>query len=130
MAVLAAMVATLKPADILPLVAASFSLAASTLVPAMVLGIFWRRCGGAAAVGGMLAGGAVTVAYMAVHAPWVRSALRLAGPPALWFGIQPVAAGVFGFAAAVAVFVLGSLVAPAQPSGRAAVPKPAGAGIP
>jgi Na+(H+)/acetate symporter ActP len=27
----------------------------------MVLGIFWRRCSGAAAVGGMLAGGAVTV---------------------------------------------------------------------
>jgi cation/acetate symporter len=129
-ALLAAMVATLKPADILPLVAASFSLAASTLVPAMVLGIFWRRCSGAAAVGGMLAGGAVTVAYMAVHAPWVRSALRLAGQPALWFGIQPVAAGVFGFAAAVAVIVLGSLVAPAQPSGRTGVPTPAGAGIP
>jgi cation/acetate symporter len=40
-ALLAAMVASLKPADIIPLVSASFSLAASAFVPAMVLGIFW-----------------------------------------------------------------------------------------
>lgn len=127
-ALLAALVATLKPADILPLVAGSFSLAASTLVPAMVLGIFWRRCSGAAATGGMLAGGAVTVAYMAASAAPVRSALGLAPEPALWFGIQPVAAGVFGFAASVAVIVVGSMLAPAS-SGRDAT-GPAGAGIP
>jgi cation/acetate symporter len=40
-AMVAAFVAALKPADILPLVAASFSLAASAFVPVMVLGIFW-----------------------------------------------------------------------------------------
>ena len=127
-ALLAALVATLKPADILPLVAGSFSLAASTLVPAMVLGIFWPRCSGAAATGGMLAGGAVTVAYMAFNAPSVRSAFGLAPGPVLWFGIQPVAAGVFGFAASVAVIVAGTMLAPA--SGGRAPAKRAGAGIP
>src|SRR5690606_12526678 len=42
----AAFVASLRPAEILPLVASSFSLAAAALVPAMVMGIFWRRVGG------------------------------------------------------------------------------------
>ncbi len=129
-ALLAALVATLKPANILPLVAASFSLAASTLVPAMVFGIFWRRCSGAAVVGGMLAGGAVTIGYMVINAPSVRAVFGLGSAPSLWFGIQPVAAGVFGFAAAVAAIVVGALLAPAQPSGTRPVAKPAGAGIP
>jgi len=113
-ALLAAIVATLKPADILPLVAASFSLAASTLVPAMVLGIFWRRCSAAGAVSGMLAGFTVTAGYMAVNAPSVRGLLGLAGPSSLWFGIQPVASGVFGVAAGVAVAVAASLMAPGR----------------
>lgn len=109
-ALLAAMVATLKPADILPLVSASFSLAASALVPAMVLGIFWAGATRAGAVGGMLAGLGVTVYYMTVNAPSVRAALGLAGPPQLWFGIHPVSAGVFGVALGVAVTVALSLL--------------------
>jgi len=48
-------VAALKPADILPLVAASFSLAASAFVPVMVLGIFWRGTTRAGAVAGRVA---------------------------------------------------------------------------
>ena len=40
-ALVAALVASFKPAEILPLVSASFSLAASAFVPVMVLGIFW-----------------------------------------------------------------------------------------
>ena len=71
-ALLAALVASLKPADILPLVSASFSLAASAFVPAMVLGIFWRGATRAGAVAGMLAGLGVTVYYMLANAAWVR----------------------------------------------------------
>nr|WP_227494451.1 VC_2705 family sodium/solute symporter [Ramlibacter pallidus] len=108
-ALLAAMVASLKPADILPLVSASFSLAASALLPAMVLGIFWRGTTRAGAVAGMLAGFWVTVYYMTAKSTGVRSALGLAGEPSLWFGIQPVAAGVFGMATGVAVMVAVSL---------------------
>ena len=108
-ALLAAMVASLKPADILPLVSASFSLAASALLPAMVLGIFWRGTSRAAAVSGMLAGFLVTVYYMTAKAPAVRAALGLRGEGTLWLGIQPTAAGVFGVATGVAVIVAVSL---------------------
>ncbi|MGZ5180109.1 MAG: VC_2705 family sodium/solute symporter [Ramlibacter sp.] len=110
-ALVAALVASLKPADILPLVSASFSLAASTFVPALVLGIFWRRTTPAGAVAGMVAGLLVTVYYIGANAPWVRALLRLAGEPPQWFGIVPVCAGVFGVAAGVAVTLLVSLAA-------------------
>ncbi|RZI98940.1 MAG: cation acetate symporter, partial [Haliea sp.] len=63
-AMVAAFVAALKPAGILPLVSASFSLAASAFVPVMVLGIFWRGATRRGAVAGMLAGLGVTAWYM------------------------------------------------------------------
>ncbi|RYG10757.1 MAG: cation acetate symporter, partial [Burkholderiales bacterium] len=97
-ALLAAIVASLKPAEILPLVSASFSLAGAAFVPAMVLGIFWAGTTRKGAVAGMLAGLGVTVYYMLVNAPSVRAFLRMQGDPALWFGIVPVSAGVFGVA--------------------------------
>jgi len=108
-ALVAALVASIKPAEILPLVSASFSLAAAGLVPAMVLGIFWRRATRAGAVCGMLAGLGVTVYYMIANAPWLRALLRLPVEPSLWFGILPVSAGVFGVALGLAVTVLVSL---------------------
>jgi cation/acetate symporter len=125
-ALLAAMVATLKPADILPLVSASFSLAASGLLPAMVLGIFWPRASRAGAVSGMLAGFGLTVYYMAVNAPSLRALVGATGQPPLWFGIQPVAGGVFGVATGVAVTVLVSLATRREQPLR----QPSGAGIP
>jgi cation/acetate symporter len=97
-ALVAALVASLKPADILPLVAASFSLAAAAFVPAMVLGIFWPGMTSGGAVAGMLAGLGTTVYYMLVNAPGVRTLFGLAGTDSLWFGILPASAGVFGVA--------------------------------
>lgn len=105
----AAYVAALKPADILNLVSASFSLAGAAFVPAMVLGIFWRKTSRAGAVGGMLAGLGVTVYYMLINVPAVRAALGLHGS-GLWFGIQPVSAGVFGVLAGCMVTVVLSLL--------------------
>ena len=107
-ALAAAFVAALKPSEILPMVSASFSLAASAFVPAMVLGIFWRGTTRQGAVAGMLAGLFVTVYYLLSHVAGVRAlvpgALLIDG---LWFGIQPISAGVFGvpvgFAVACAV---------------------------
>lgn len=93
----AAFVAALKPAEILPMVSASFSLAASAFVPVMVLGIFWRCTTRQGAVAGMLSGLGVAVYYMLSHVGAVKALL-----PAwlladgLWFGIQPISAGVFG----------------------------------
>jgi cation/acetate symporter len=106
-ALVAAVLASFKPAEILPLVTASFSLAASALVPAMVLGIFWAGATRAGAVAGMLAGLGIAVYYMLANAPALRVFLGLDPDHALWLGIQPLLAGVFGvpvgFAATVGV---------------------------
>ncbi|MHB0918766.1 MAG: sodium:solute symporter family protein, partial [Thiobacillus sp.] len=53
-AVFAAYTASLKPGDILFLVGAAFSLAASAFFPALVLGVFWKRANYLGAVIGML----------------------------------------------------------------------------
>jgi len=114
-ALLAAMVASLKPAEILPLVSASFSLASATFVPALVLGIFWPRANRAGAVAGMLAGLGLTVYYMVANAASFRAAFGLAGPGPQWFGILPMCAGVFGVAAGLAATLLASLLAARAP---------------
>ncbi len=108
-ALIAAYVAAQRPAGILYLVSASFSLAGAAFVPAMVLGIFWKRATRAGAVAGMLAGLGVTIYYMAINLPVVRLALGLSGE-GLWWGIQPVSAGVFGVAAGFATTAFLSLV--------------------
>lgn len=109
-ALLAAIVASLKPAEILPLVSASFSLAGAAFVPAMVLGIFWPGTTRKGAVAGMLAGLGITVYYMLINAPSVRAFLRLHGDPGLWFGIVPASAGVFGVALGMTITVIVSLL--------------------
>lgn len=121
-AMLAALVAAMKPSEILPLVSASFSLAASALVPAMVLGIFWRGATQAGAVAGMLAGLALTVGYMLANAPVLRPLLGLDAGQSLWFGIHPVSAAVFGVPAGVAATVLVSLCARRQNADTVACP--------
>jgi cation/acetate symporter len=108
-ALLAAYVAAQRPADILQLVAASFSLAGAAFVPAMVLGIFWQRTSRLAATTGMLTGLGTTIYYMAINSSWLRQGLQLEGT-GLWFGIQPVSAGVFGVSAGFCVIVLVSLL--------------------
>ena len=95
-ALIAAAVASTKPAEILPLVSASFSLAGSAFVPAMVMGILWRGTTRQGAVAGMLAGLGVTIYYMVMNMPGLRAALGLAPAQQLWFGIQPLSAAVFG----------------------------------
>jgi cation/acetate symporter len=112
-ALAAAYVAAQKPADILFLVSSAFSIAASAFFPALVLGIFWRRTTGAAAVLGMVSGLAVTFYYMATTQPWLRSVFGLQGPVELWWGIQPISAGVFGVPVGFAVMMLVSLITPA-----------------
>jgi cation/acetate symporter len=109
-ALLAAMVASLKPSDILPLVSASFSFAAASFVPGLVLGIFWQGTTRAGVVGGMVVGLGVTLYYVLLHSAPLRHVLGIGPAPALWFGILPVAAGVFGVAAGVCTTVLVSLL--------------------
>ena len=109
-ALCAAAVAAQKPADILFLVTAAFSIAASALFPALVLGIFWARANRIGGVFGMLAGLGVTLTYMVRNDPWLRSVFGIDAPIELWFGILPVSAGVFGVSAGVLAIVVGSLL--------------------
>lgn len=111
-ALVAAAAAAMKPAEILALVSASFSLAASAFVPAMVLGIFWRRASRVAAVCGMAAGLGVTVFYMLWMSPAVRSAIGLHGAASLWWGIEPVSAAVFGVPLGALAILVASFVWP------------------
>ena len=109
----AAWAATRTPADILFLVGAAFSFAASTFFPVLVLGIFWKGANKWGACCGMLAGLCVTVVYMIQAQPWLRHwllGISTSEPITLWWDIQPIAAGVFGAPAAFVVIVLVSLL--------------------
>lgn len=111
----AAWVAARKPADILFMVTAAFSFAASSFFPALVMGVFWRRANKWGVTMGMAAGLATTFAYMAHTHPWLRE--WVFGVPRtvavdLWWGIQPIAAGVMGAPAAFATIIIVSLLTP------------------
>jgi cation/acetate symporter len=114
-ALLAASVAAQKPADILFLVSAAFSFAAASFFPALVLGIFWKRANKWGAVLGMIAGLCITLYYMATTQPWLRGVFGVTSPIAdnIWWGIQPISAGLFGVPLGFAVIIIVSLLTPA-----------------
>lgn len=107
-ALFAAYVASLKPADILSLVGAAFSIAASTLFPALVLGIFWKRANRQGAIAGMLLGFAVCVFYMVNTHPIFGGSVANQ-----WGHIAAISAGVFGVPAGMLAIVVTSLLTPA-----------------
>jgi len=114
-ALAAAYVASLKIADILFLVSAAFSLAAASFFPALVLGVFWKRANKWGASLGMVSGLVITFYYMATTQPWMRGLFGVTDPIAdyTWFGIAPIAAGVFGVPLSFAVTIIVSLLTPA-----------------
>ena len=119
-ALVAAAVAAQRPTDIVFLVSAAFSVAASALFPALVLAVFWRRATGRGAVCGMLAGLGVALYYMVRNEPWLRGLFSIVGEPTLWFGIQPISAGLFGVPAGAAVLVAVSLCSAPPGAGQQA----------
>ena len=112
-AMAAASVAAQKPADILFLVSAAFSFAAAAFFPALVLGVFWKRASKWGAVLGMVSGLGITMYYMIMNQPWLRSVFGVTSPVDLWFAISPISAGVFGVPLGFAVIIIVSLFAPA-----------------
>jgi cation/acetate symporter len=104
-AFIAAYAASQKPADILSLVGAAFSLAGSALFPALALGVFWKRANHQGALAGMVAGFTVCVYYMLHTNPILGG-----NAAAQWFHIAPISAGVFGVPAGMAVLVAVSLL--------------------
>jgi Na+(H+)/acetate symporter ActP len=114
-AILAAWVTSYKPGNILFLVGAAFSLAASAFFPALVLGIFWKRANKWGAIIGMLAGLGVCMYYMSVTYPFFRDLLGVTAPIASyqWFGMNAISAGVFGLPVGLATIIIVSLLTPA-----------------
>jgi cation/acetate symporter len=106
-ALIAAYAASLKPGDILSLVGAAFSLAASLLFPALVLGVFWKRANQQGAIAGMLVGFGMCLYYMLHTNP------ALGGSSVnQWFSIAPISAGVFGVPAGLCAVIGVSLLTP------------------
>jgi cation/acetate symporter len=116
-AVLAALVAQQKPADILFLVGAAFSFAAAGFFPALVLGIFWKRTTGIAASLGMLSGISVCFWYMINNQVWLREVFfgipRNVPVTTEWFEISAISAATFGLPVGFATIVIVSLLTPA-----------------
>jgi len=118
-ALAAAVIASLKIADILQFVSTAFSLAAAAFFPALVLGIFWRRATRLGATLGMLAGLGTCLYYMATNMPTLRGIFGVVRPlsQTRWWDVDPVSAGVFGVPVGAVVLILVSLLTP-RPSGE------------
>ena len=108
-ALIAAYITSLKPGDILFLVGAAFSLAASAFFPALVLGVFWKRANKWGAIAGMLSGLAVCLYYYLRTYSFFIQKLGIS-PMDLWWDINPISAGVFGVPAGLLVMVVVSLL--------------------
>ncbi|BBI98474.1 cation acetate symporter [Ferrigenium kumadai] len=108
-AAFAAYITSLKPGDILFLVGAAFSLAASSFFPALVLGVFWKRANKTGAILGMVGGLVTCMTYMYITYPF----FGVNAP--LWWDINPVAAGIFGMPVGFAGIIIGSLLTAAPP---------------
>jgi cation/acetate symporter len=104
-ALIAAYVTSLKPGDILFLVGAAFSLAASSFFPALVLGVFWKRANKWGAVIGTLTGLGVCGYYMVQTYPFFGGVAANQ-----WFGLAPISAGVFGLPAGLLTIIVVSLL--------------------
>jgi cation/acetate symporter len=106
-ALTAAYVTSLKPGDILFLVGAAFSLAASGFFPALVMGVFWKRANYLGAVLGMSLGLGICAYYMYLTYPF----FGVNAPK--WWDINPISAGTFGIPAGFLGIIIGSLISPA-----------------
>lgn len=100
----AAWLALERTADVLKAATFAFSLAAAGNFPALVLGIWWKRCTQYGAAAGMAAGLGVTL-YYGFMTTWRDM------PD--WFGVDPAAAGLFGLPVGFAVIIVISLLTPA-----------------
>lgn len=80
-------------------VALAFGLAASSIFPALMMGIFNKRINSAAAIAGMLVGLGTTLVYIFVYKGWlfIPDTNNLPNTPENWvLGIQPESFGAVG----------------------------------
>ena len=106
-ALCAAYVTSLRLGDILFLVGAAFSLAASAFFPALVMGIFWKRANKWGAISGMVAGLGICLYYMVTTYPFFGGVSANQ-----WLDMAPISAGVFGVPVGVLTILVVSLLTP------------------
>ncbi len=97
-------------------VAIAFGLAASSIFPALMMGIFMKRMNNAGAVAGMIAGITVTLLYVFQHKGifFIPGTEFMMGMPQDWFfGISPNAFGAVGaLLNFIVAFIVSALTAP------------------
>lgn len=109
-ALFAAWFATNRSVNILFWVTCAFSLAASTFFPVLLLGMYWPKMSRVGAVAAMLSGLAVSFYYIVANHPWVQLYFGRQSSDTLWWGLEPICAGVFGVPTGLLVgFVLSKL---------------------
>ena len=108
-AIIAAYLASTKPADILSMVAMAFSIAASGLFAPLVLGIWWKRTNAPGAIAGMIAGFSVCMYYI------ITTHKTFGIQNDLWLGVNTISAGTFGIPVSFAVIIIVTLFT-AEPS--------------
>ena len=96
-------------------VALAFGLAASSLFPALMMGIFSKKMNKEGAIAGMLAGISVTLLYVFQHKGimFIKATSFLGHMDENWFfGIEPNAFGAIG---AIFNFIIAHIVAKSYP---------------
>ncbi len=99
-------------------VALAFGIAAATLFPALMMGIFSKRVNDKGAIAGMLVGLVFTVVYIFLYLGWffIPGTATFANTPDNWmFGISPLSIGTVGAVINFAVAYAVSLVSVAPP---------------
>ncbi|HXH03885.1 MAG TPA: sodium:solute symporter family protein [Candidatus Competibacteraceae bacterium] len=105
-AAIAAYVASTAPSGILVFVSWAFSIAGAAFFPALVLGIFWPRATKEGAIAGMLVGFGLTLFYVLTTSGFMGLPKYMEP----WFGINSIAAGVFGIPAGFLTIIVVSLL--------------------
>lgn len=97
-------------------VALAFGIAAASIFPALMMGIFSKRVNSTGAIAGMLAGLISTLVYIFVFLGWffIPGTANLANTPDNWlFGISPLSFGAVGAMINFAVaFTVSSMTPP------------------
>ena len=97
-------------------VAVAFGIAASTLFPALMMGIFSKRINSAGAIAGMIAGGVTTCVYIFLYMGWffIPGTNTFENVEANWImGISPLSFGAIGALINFAVaFIVSSMTPP------------------
>ncbi|MBU3541895.1 VC_2705 family sodium/solute symporter [Polynucleobacter sp. MWH-Loch1C5] len=113
-ALFAAYVTSLRPGDILFLVGAAFSLAASSFFAVLIMAVYSKTINKWGAIAGMVTGVMISGTYIALNYPFVSRITGVFGDR--WFGVDPIASGAFGIPASfIAAYVVSKLTAKNPP---------------